>query len=436
MPILHRSWAEFSSVLTTSGLGSAQQKFGADQMVQALFRLFLALCCWAQMAAAQELTALARVDPARSEITDAWFGKTRITLGLSQGVPYRLFLLDGPPRLVVDFREADWAGVRSEDLLAEPGRIIGVRFGAFQPGWSRLVAELAAPMLPVEVGLPIDDASGTATLEITLEEVSEEAFSARAGVPEGVEWAQKAIQAPVGDVPSEDAFVVVLDPGHGGIDPGAERPEVAEKDLMLTFARALQDVLLRAGVQAVLTRNEDVFVALETRVAIAHQAHADLFLSLHADSLSQGGAKGATVYVLSDEASDAATAHLASRHNRNDIIAGVDLTGADDQVAGVLLDLARQETEPRSEALARTLVAGMAAAGGPMNRKPLRRAGFSVLKSADIPSFLVEIGFLSSDRDLANLRDPVWRAVMVNAMADAILTWRDEDAARAGLVRQ
>jgi N-acetylmuramoyl-L-alanine amidase len=105
-------------------------------------------------------------------------------------------------------------------------------------------------------------------------------------------------------------------------------------------------------------------------------------------------------------------------------------------VAGILLDLARQETEPRSAALAETLVAGMTAAGGPMNRRPLRKAGFSVLKSADIPSVLVEIGFLSSKRDLANLRDPVWRAVMVNAMTDAVLRWRDQDAARKPLVHQ
>ncbi len=185
-----------------------------------------------------------------------------------------------------------------------------------------------------------------------------------------------------------------------------------------------------------MTRDEDIFVPLETRVAIAHQAQADIFISLHADNLRQGGAKGATVYVLSKEASDAATAHLAARHNRSDIIAGADLTGSDDEVAGILLDLARQETEPRSLSLANTLIAGMTEAGGPMNRKPLRKAGFSVLKSADIPSVLVEVGFLSSDRDLKNLRDPVWRNTMVTGIAKAILTWRDTDAARAPLVRQ
>jgi N-acetylmuramoyl-L-alanine amidase len=228
----------------------------------------------------------------------------------------------------------------------------------------------------------------------------------------------------------------VLDPGHGGVDPGAERDGVNEKQLMLSFAQTLADALRRAGAEVVLTREEDVFVALETRVAIAHQVQGDLFISLHADILTQGGAKGATVYTLSDEASDAATEHLAARHNRSDIIAGADLTGSDDQVAQVLLDLARQETGPRSAALAMTLAEGMASVGGPMNRHPLREAGFSVLKSADIPSVLIEIGFLSSDRDLANISDPVWRQGMAQGMAQAVLAWRDADAARAGLVRQ
>jgi N-acetylmuramoyl-L-alanine amidase len=206
---------------------------------------------------------------------------------------------------------------------------------------------------------------------------------------------------------------------------------------MLSFARSLRDALRRADdVDVILTRSEDAFVSLEGRVALAHQAQADLFLSLHADVLSQGGAKGATVYTLSNEASDAATAHLAARHNRADILSGVDLTGSDDQVAGVLLDLARQETEPRSKALAEKLVASMTQAGGPMNRRPLRNAGFSVLKSADIPSVLVEVGFLSSARDLENLRNPDWRDRISAAMARGILDWRDADAAIRPLVRQ
>lgn len=405
-------------------------------MIRAFFQALQMLVLCAVSANAQELSAIARVDPAKSTIQDGWFGKTDITIGLSQGVPFRVFLLDNPARLVVDFREADWSGVRPAMILPEPGHITAVRFGAFRPGWSRLVADLAQPMIPTEIGMPIENSSGQAMLEIALKEASAEEFTAASGAPVDPAWAVALTQAPASDPPQDDRFIVALDPGHGGVDPGAERDDVAEKDLMLAFARGLRDALLRSDVDVVLTRDDDVFVALETRVAIAHRARADIFISLHADILRQGGAKGATVYTLSQDASDAATAHLAARHNRSDIIAGVDLTGSDDQVASVLLDLARQETEPRSAAMAKILVEGMARAGGPMNSRPQRMADFSVLKSADIPSVLIEIGFLSSERDLKNLRDPVWRSVMVGAVADAILTWRDRDTALAPLVRQ
>jgi len=399
--------------------------------------LAVTLACAAPVTvSAQELTALARVDPEASAVKDGWFGKTVLTIALSQGVPFRVFLLDDPARLIVDFREADWSNVQTGDLLAKPGRVADLRFGAFQPGWSRLVADLAEPMVPDEVSMPIDPASGKARLEITLKSVEDAAFAKATGAPVDPDWTAALTAPPKKPATKDDSFTVVIDPGHGGVDPGAQRAGLDEKEIMLNFARDLRDALRRKGAEVLLTRDADIFVALEHRVAIAHQAEADLFISLHADSLTQGGASGATVYTLSEDASDVATEHLAARHNRSDIIAGADLTGSDDQVAGILLDLARQETEPRSEALARVLLKGMETAGGPMNSRPLRRAGFSVLKSADIPSVLVEIGFLSSRRDLTNLRDPVWRAVMVGAIADAIIEWRDSDAALKPLIRK
>ncbi|WP_299030808.1 N-acetylmuramoyl-L-alanine amidase [uncultured Sulfitobacter sp.] len=404
-------------------------------MKRLLVNLICALALSSQVMA-QDLSALARVDATASSVADGWWGRTDLTLALSQGVPFRVFTLDDPARLVVDFREVDFSGVQASDILDDTGRITALRFGAFQPGWSRLVADLEGPMLPREIGMPVDPNSGRATLQIRLEEVDAEEFAAQSGAPDDPNWAP-AFLAP--DVPAraeEDQFIVVLDPGHGGVDPGAERGGVNEKELMLSFARTLADALRRRGVDVLLTRQEDVFLALESRVAMAHQADADLFISLHADILSQGGAKGATVYTLSEDAGDAATAQLVARHDRSDIIAGIDLTGSDDQVAQILLDYARLETGPRSAALAKTLADGMAAAGGPMNRRPLREAGFSVLKSADIPSVLIEIGFLSSERDLANLRDPVWRQGMAEGIANGVLVWRDEDAARAALVRQ
>jgi N-acetylmuramoyl-L-alanine amidase len=385
---------------------------------------------------AQPLSAVARVDVSESRIATNWRGQTEMRLQLTQGVPFRVFTLDAPERLVVDFREVDWSGVKADALKAEETAIADLRFGAFQPGWSRLVADLSGPHLPQEIGMSVNAATGQAELLVVLSSATPEQFAAKSGVPETTLWPEEPrveAQAPISDT----RFVVVLDPGHGGIDPGAEREGLSEKELMLDVAFALRDRLMRlADVDVVLTRESDVFVSLESRVAKAHQANADLFISLHADALSQGGAQGATVYLLSDEASDKASAHLAARHNRADIIAGADLTGSDDQVTSVLLDLARQETEPRSEALATSLIDGLTQAGGPMNSRPLRRAGFSVLKSADIPSVLIEIGFLSSKRDLENLRNPVWRAGVVDAMARAILDWQQKDAALRTLVRQ
>jgi len=221
------------------------------------------------------------------------------------------------------------------------------------------------------------------------------------------------------------------------LDPGAKHGDLVEKDLMLSFARELREVLLRrGGYEVTLTRDGDHFVSLEGRIALAHHMRADVFISLHADSLAEGLAHGATVHVLSRDASDVASEKLAERHDRSDILSGVDLSGADDSVTDILLDLARQETQPRTEALAAALVAGMAQTGGPMNRRPLRAAAFSVLKAADIPSVLIEIGFLSSPRDLKNLSDAEWRAGMAVGIANGLDAWQKEDAATRPLVRQ
>ncbi|MCR8825571.1 N-acetylmuramoyl-L-alanine amidase [Pseudosulfitobacter koreensis] len=402
-------------------------------VIMVIFALFLV---GAPRVQADALTALARVDPDDSLISEGWFGNTKLTIGLSQGVPFRVFHLDDPMRLVIDFREADWAAVTAEDLLPEPGKVTGVRFGPFGPGWSRLVLDLAEPMLPTDIGMPVDDSTGTARLTVALKSTDAATFRAGVGAPKDASWATQAAQTPP-TPKSDDTFVVVIDPGHGGVDPGAVRDGITEKDIMLKVSQALAEALRRSGqVEVVLTRTDDRFVSLPGRVDMAHAVDADLFISLHADILSEGGASGATIYTLAKEASDEAAEQLAAQHNRADILAGADLSGADDQVAGVLLDLARQETAPRSHQAAAALIDAMRAGGGPMNARPARQAGFSVLTSADVPSVLIEVGFLSSKRDLANLRDPVWRAGIAAAMAEGILAWRASDLAQRPLVRK
>ncbi len=381
---------------------------------------------------------LARLRPEASAITDKR-GELLVRLGLSQGVPFRIFTLDAPERLVVDFREVDWAGTLGPELV-QTDLVRAARVGGFRPGWSRMVLDLAGPFALVHAVLKTGAGDGSADLVLTLAHTSPEDFAAGAGVPAPqpgwdlpppAEFGAAAPRAP--DAP----LVVVLDPGHGGIDPGADAGGAVEKDLMLGFARELKEALLRAGdIEVVLTREDDSFVSLERRISIAHAAQADLFLSLHADSLDEGMASGATIYKLGADASDAASAALAERHDRADMLAGLDLSGTDDVVADVLMDLARMETQPRADLLARALLVGLKEAGLPVNSRPLRSASFSVLKSPDMPSILLEVGFLSNGRDLDNLTDSAWRGDMAQAIADAIGAWIIADAANARLVRQ
>lgn len=396
------------------------------------------LCLFGSVAAAQEFSGLARILGEISRISEAG-GGAKIQLGLSQGVPYRLFTLDKPPRLVVDFQEVDWSGLDPEAFL-NGETVSSVQFGTYVPGWSRMVLALSGPMAVAAAELEIDPVTAAGVLEVALHPSSAAEFAKASGAPQDARWDLPPPQA-LETIPQRDEnapLLVVLDPGHGGIDPGAKAAGgIVEKDLMLQFALELGETLVRSGqFEVQVTRDGDYFVSLERRTALAHQAGADLFISLHADSLTQGHAHGTTVYTLSQEASDVASASLAERHDRADLLSGTDLSHTDDLVAGVMLDLARQETQPRSEALARALVSGLKAQAGPVNRKPLRSAGFSVLKSADIPSVLVEIGFMSSARDLANLQNPEWRRQTATAMLKGLIDWRIQDEAQRALVRQ
>ncbi len=382
-----------------------------------------------QPVAAQELSALARFDPAASRIADAGQG-LEVTLALSQPVPWRVRLLDGPPRLVLDFREVDWAGLANMPVNSDS--LLGLRAGVFRPGWSRLVVELAGPM---QVTLAEMTTAAAATVTVRLDPAAQADFAAVAALAEAAQWAlPKPANLPKPAPKGTGPLVVVLDPGHGGLDPGAERDGLSEADLMLTFARELKEVLLRDGSFAVvLTRESNVFVPLEERISIARGAGADVFLSLHADALAQGEAVGATVYTLADDASDAAAAALAERHDRDDLLAGVDLTQADDLVAAVLMDMARTETTPRTERLSLALEVAIKAKQLKMHRQPRQQGSFSVLKSPDIPSVLLELGFLSSARDLARLTDPDWRARMSVALRDGLTAWAEADAALSAL---
>ncbi|MCG7626191.1 N-acetylmuramoyl-L-alanine amidase [Epibacterium sp. MM17-32] len=389
-------------------------------------------------AQAQGFSALARVLPEQSRLEDSGAG-VALQLGLSQGVPYRIFALDDPYRLVLDFQEVDWTGLQAETFDRSEA-ITRARFGGYVPGWSRMVLELTGPMQLRTAAMEIDPETSAATLSATLAPTDAETFAATAGAPYDprLDLPPPKKFEPATPRDADAPLVVMLDPGHGGLDPGAEADGgIAEKDLMLAFAYDLGERLVRSGAfEVLLTREGDYFVSLERRIAMAHQQGADVFISLHADAVTEGMAHGTVVYTLSDSASDVASAKLAERHDRADLLSGSDLSAADDVVTDVMLDLARQETHPRSTALARAVIESLMEQGGPVNRRPLRTAGFSVLKSADIPSVLIELGFMSSPRDLELLTDPDWQARTAQGILNALLAWRDADAARRALVRQ
>lgn len=395
--------------------------------------LLLGLC----PAQAEELTALARVDAGQSQITEDRHG-VELRLTLSQPVPYSLHMLADPTRLVVDFREVSWGGVTVADLV-QTARVTTAAAGPVRPGLSRLVLGLDAPYVLRTGELRTDTAQGKSVLTVRLDPASAAELAAQATRPEALMGGQVPSEPQAAAQRRQDGsrpLRVVLDPGHGGVDPGAERDGVNEADLMLIFAREAKEVLLRDGFEVVLTRNDDSFVPLETRISIARAAKADVFLSLHADALSEGQASGATIYTLSDTASDKASAQLAERHDRADLLAGVDLSEQDDVIAGVLMGLARVETTPRAGHLADALVLGLRDSIGRMHKRPRLSAGFSVLKAPDIPSALIELGFLSSPQDLDNLRDPDWRARAAMGISAALQSWALSDAAEARLLRQ
>lgn len=405
-----------------------------------VFALLLATCLAMLLALPATAQDRARIDLGASSLTEAsrgwfggWFGPAPLdlTLTLSQPVPYRVFLVGDPARLVVDLQGVDLAGQSPEDLFGHD-LAPAIRWGSFQQGWSRVVIELPGFYRIAQAGQAASGVQPRITLRLT--PVSEADFAPRPSAT----TALRDLPDPA-DLPPPAArpatLTVMLDPGHGGFDPGAQAGGETEAALVLAFALELRTALQARGVEVAMTRERDAFVSLQGRLTAARASGADLFLSLHADALPQGHAAGATVYIWNPAADDRAAAQLALRHERHDMLRGMDLTGQDDQLATVLMDFARTDTQPRSDAFARLLISRMALMGIGLHGRPVQGAAFSVLKSPDIPSALLELGFLSDENDRANLSDPMWRARMIEAVADAVTGWWRDEAARAGLLR-
>ncbi len=346
--------------------------------------------------------------------------RTRLIVDLTDRVAPRHFVLDDPYRVVIDLPQVAF---RFPDKRGEEGRglVSAFRYGLIAAGRSRIVLDATGPVA-VDALFVIEPANGQpARLVLDLVPTTREAFleakSLRGSIaPE--QTARRVAPSAAGD----DRRVVVLDPGHGGVDPGAiGRDNATEKSIVLAMAETLRDKLTATGRYRILmTRDDDSFVSLGDRVRMARDAQAGLFVSIHADTLSAAqGVRGATVYTLSDRASDAEAAKLAEKENRADAIAGVELPEELDDVAGILIDLMQRETRSFSARFASTL-AGSLKGTVQLNKNPLRAAGFRVLRAPDVPSALVELGYLSSAQDVKLLMSQEWRDDAADAMVKAI----------------
>lgn len=398
-----------------------------------LAALILTVMLMAVPLSAQEAARLTQGASSLTVTGQGWGGPPpmRLRLALTQAVPYRVYLVDDPIRLIVDMKGVDLAGVSPDDLFGAD-LVPAVRWGGSQRGWSRVVVELPGPYRVASAGQRAATAQPDITVDLRPVRLAE--FAPRASAT----TALRALPSPV-DLPDAtplQGLTVALDPGHGGFDPGAQAGGETEAVIVLDFAHELRAALQARGVSVVMTRDDDSFVRLEHRMTLARTEGADLFLSLHADALPQGQAAGATVYLWNPASDDRAARQLALRHDRDDLLAGVDLKGQDDALAGVLMDMARTDTQPRSENFARWLTSRMALMGIGLHARPVQGAAFSVLKSPDIPSALLELGFISDPTDRARMTDPAWRARMVEVVADAVTGWARDDQARAAMLRQ
>ena len=371
----------------------------------------------------------ARLIKENSFAKDRFFGGIEINLQLSQGVPYKIWMDRDPLSLIIDFNVLNFNGTDLEKIN-QSKNIKSIEIKELDTEWSRLSFHLADYWAIENTEMSISPQDNSASLSIFLKSISEGIFSLTD--KPNKDFSSNKISA----IENND-FVVVLDPGHGGRDPGAEAGGYRESSLMLELAEAVKESLIRnTDFKVVLTRTEDKFLSLEDRITIASQSDANLFISLHADAVIEGEASGTTVYLLSDKATDKMSAQLASRHDRSEILRGVDLSGLDSQVASVLLDMARQETKPRSEAVASFILKVFKEKITELSSQPLRYAAFSVLKSPDIPSILIEAGFMSTSSDLQNLTTKKWRREFADSLTEAISRWYVRDKENKVLLRE
>src|SRR5215813_2434008 len=348
--------------------------------------------------------------------------QTRLIIDLSRKIEIRSFTLANPYRVVMDMPQVAFQFPAKAGEVGR-GLIKAFRFGLVMQGGSRMVIDLARPA-QVDMAFvldAIDDQPARLVLHLTA--TDREAFM-RAVALESRAPQRSKPDAPVEIRPNGDSRpLIVVDPGHGGIDNGTRAASgEMEKSIVLEFSLLLRDKIEKTGKYRVLmTRTDDTFVALGERVQFARARQAALFISIHADALRrrEGDAQGATVYTLSERASDARAARVAEAENRADVIAGLDLSTEEKDVADILVDLARRETKTFSMQFAQTVV-GTIRNAARLHQHPLKSASFVVLKAPDVPSVLVELGYVSNKADLKSLISAEWRDHTADAIVRAV----------------
>ncbi|WP_245480353.1 N-acetylmuramoyl-L-alanine amidase [Neorhizobium sp. NCHU2750] len=356
--------------------------------------------------------------------------RTRVVIDFESKPAFSVHYIGKPERIVVDL-SATAFGFPAGDL-APRGLFKDIRYGTMGEDSARLVFTTSRPVKLVTAEVRQNEDRGF-RLILDAEITSQPQFDAMLKTQD---WGQSAAVPPQDiDPPVEDGvFVVAVDAGHGGIDAGASgaTTKTPEKTVTLAFAKLLADKLNKIeGVKAFLTRDDDTYLSLSERVTVARQHHADLFISIHADTLPQKDIRGATVYTLSDKASDRMAENLAARENLSDQLAGYQVEDAKPEVADILLDLTRRETQAFSVALADNVVKSFDGQVGLINN-PHRQANFQVLRAPDIPSALLEMGFLSNSDDEKLLLDENWRDKVASLLAEAVHRYHKRSVANGG----
>ncbi len=354
---------------------------------------------------------------------------TRIVLELSETVNFNVFILSDPYRAVIDL-----LGVSKNinDFDRDKGLIKGVRVGLFDENTYRLVFDLrGAVKIKQQFLLSPSASSVNHRLVVDLAPALAMDFKTQknAQIPlqsDGGQQASQAGQSVAAFTPKPRPVtkhkVIVLDPGHGGVDSGAKGRKVNEKDVVLTFARELAKQLKSAGYIVYMTRTQDIYIPLRERVEIGRQKKAELFISIHADANKKRKTRGLSIYTLSETASDKEAAALALKENQSDIIAGIDFADKPPEVANILIDLAQRESKNLSVRFAKNVVEEAAHETRLLERTH-RYAGFRVLKAPDVPSVLIELGFLTNKSDEKQVRSSKWRRRVAKSLRIAIDTY-------------